>query len=249
MLGRYGRLVPAFFVERKRMKVPMARLLAAALGAVLLFIGARADAQLLAPAPVRPDAMMSALTTEVTDTLRADRAAGRASDIAQLVEQRIVPVFDFARMTALALARNWRLASPEQQAQLAAEFKTLLVHTYSRTLLELRDQAIEYKPLRAAAGEREVTVRSAMRRAGAEPLTIDYDMAEELAGWRVYDVKIAGVSVVLAYRESFAATVRSSGIDGLIKALQDKNRQNEARADAARRLDGVELGVELAVAR
>jgi len=92
-------------------------------------------------------------------------------------------------------------------------------------------------------------VRSAMRRAGAEPLTIDYDMAEELAGWRVYDVKIAGVSVVLAYRESFAATVRSSGIDGLIKALQDKNRQNEARADAARRLDGVELGVELAVAR
>ena len=207
----------------------LARLLALALGASLLFIGARADAQLLAPVAVAPDAMMSALTSEVMHKLRQDRAAGSDTDIAQLVEQRIVPVFDFPRMTALALARNWRLASPEQQARLAAEFKTLLVRTYSRTLLELREQAIEYKPLRAAAGESEVTVRSALRRAGAEPLTIDYDMAEELAGWRVYDVKIAGVSVVLAYRESFAAIVRAGGIDGLIKALQDKNRQNEAR--------------------
>jgi len=205
-----------------------------ALGAVLLFAGARADAQLLAPAPVRPDAMMSALTAEVLETLRQDRAAGRDTDIARLVEQRIVPVFDFPRMTAIALARNWRLASPEQQARLAAEFKTLLVRTYSRSLLELRDQPIEYKPLRAAAGASEVTVRSALRRSGAEPLTIDYDMAEDLAGWRVYDVKIAGVSVVLAYRESFAATVRAGGIDGLIKALQDKNRQNEAGADARR---------------
>jgi phospholipid transport system substrate-binding protein len=203
-----------------------------ALGIWLLCTAPRAEAQLLAPAPVRPDAMMTALTTEVMTTLHADRAAGRDSDVAELVEKRIVPVFDFERMTRIALARNWRLASPGQQAELTAQFRTLLVRTYSRALLEFRDQAIEYKPLRAAAGESEVTVRSSLRRPGVEPLSIDYDMAEDLAGWRVYDVKIAGVSVVLAYRESFAATVRSGGIDALIKALGEKNLQSQV--DAAR---------------
>ena len=204
-----------------------------ALGASLLFIGARADAQLLAPAAVAPDAMMSALAAEVMGTLREDRAAGRDTDLAQLVEKRIVPVFDFPRMTVIALARNSRLASSEQRLRLAAEFQTLLVRTYSNALAEFRDQAIEYRPLRAAAGESEVTVRSLLRRSGAEPLTIDYDMADGAAGWRIYDVKIAGVSVVLAYRESFAATVRESGIDGLIRALEDKNRQNRSRAAGA----------------
>jgi len=106
------------------------------------------------------------------------------------------------------------------------------VRTYTRTLLEFRDQAIDYRPLRAAPGDTEVTVRSAMRRPGVEPLTIDYDMADGTAGWQVYDVKVAGVSLVLAYRESFAAMVRTSGIDGLIKSLEDKNRQNEPAAHA-----------------
>jgi phospholipid transport system substrate-binding protein len=139
-------------------------------------------------------------------------------------------------MTRIALARNWRVASPTQQAEVAAQFRTLLVRTYSQALLQFRDQPIVYKPLRAAAGETEVTVRSTMRRSGAEPLTIDYDMADGPAGWQVFDVKIAGVSLVLAYRESFAAEVRTGGIDGLIKSLADKNRQNEgsAAADAAR---------------
>ena len=205
----------------------MLKLLAIASG-IALAVCASADAQLLAPAPVRPDAMMRALTAEVMGTLREDRAAGRDTDLAQLVEKRIVPVFDFVRMTAIALARNWRLATPEQQTRLATEFQTLLVRSYSNALREFRDQAIEYRPLRAAASESDVTVRSLVRRPGTEPLTIDYDMADGAAGWRVYDVKIAGVSVVLAYRESFAATVRDSGIDGLIRALVEKNRQNRA---------------------
>ena len=206
-----------------------------ALAAWLALACGGAAAQLRAPPSQRPDAMMSALTAEVMATLRADHAAGRATDIAGLVEQRIVPVFDFPRMTRIALARNWGAASEGQQARLAAEFKKLLVRTYSRALLEFRDQAIEYRPLRAAAGETDVTVRSALRRAGAEPLTIDYEMADGAAGWQVYDVKIAGVSVVLAYRESFAATVRAEGIEGLIRALEEKNRQNQAAvADAAR---------------
>jgi len=205
-----------------------------ALGAWLLFMGARAGAQLLAPAPLKPDALMSALTNEVLGTLRADRAAGRATDLAALIERRIVPVFDFPRMTAIALGRNWRLATSAQQAELAAQFQTLLVRTYSRALAQFGDAAIEYRPLRAAAADSDVTVHSSLRRSGAEPLTIDYNMADGAAGWRVYDVKIAGVSAVLAYRDSFAATVRADGIEGLIRALSDKNRQNQAGADAAR---------------
>src|SRR5437762_1018166 len=210
------------------------RKLLTALCALLALASLRVDAQLLAPAPARPDAMMSALTVEVMAILNQDASAGRASELARLLESRIVPVFDFEHMTRIALARNWRLASPAQQLALAAQFKTLLVRTYSQALLEFRGQAIDYKPLRAAAGEPEVTVRSAVRRPGAEPLTIDYDMADGIAGWQVYDVKIAGVSLVLAYRESFASVVRSSGIDGLVKSLQDKNHENDAAAGAAK---------------
>jgi phospholipid transport system substrate-binding protein len=103
-------------------------------------------------------------------------------------------------------------------------------------LAEFRDQAIDYKPLRAAPGENEVTVRSAMRRSGVEPLTIDYEMADGPAGWKVFDVKVAGVSLVLAYRDSFAQVVRSGGIDGLIKALEERNRKNLAGPSEAAKL-------------
>jgi phospholipid transport system substrate-binding protein len=211
-----------------------------ALLALFIFISG-AGAQLLAPPRARPDAMMSALTADVMTVLNKDEGAARTSELAQLVERRIVPVFDFQRMTRLALGRTWRTATAAQQDALAAQFRTLLVRTYSRALLDYRDQPIDYKPLRAAAGDTEVTVRSAMRRPGVEPLTIDYDMADGVAGWQVYDVKIAGVSLVLAYRESFAATVRESGIDGLIKALEDKNHQNESSTGAAAKLAPVLL--------
>jgi phospholipid transport system substrate-binding protein len=215
------------------------RTLIALLTLFLSISGARAE--LLVPAPARPDAMMSALTAEVMSVLSKDASAARTSEFAQLIERRIAPVFDFHRMTRLALGRAWRSASAAQQDALAAQFKTLLVRTYSSALLDYRDQPISYKPLRAAAGATEVTVRSTMRRPGVEPLTIDYDMADGAAGWQVYDVKIAGVSLVLAYRESFATTVRESGIDGLIKALEDKNHQNESGAGAAAKLAPVLL--------
>jgi len=200
-----------------------------------------ARAELLLPAPARPDAMMSALTAEVMSVLNKDAGAARTSEFAQLIERRIVPAFDFQRMTRLALGRSWRTASAAQQDALVAQFKTLLVRTYSSALLDYRDQPIEYKPLRAAADATEVTVRSTMRRPGVEPLTIDYDMADGTAGWQVYDVKIAGVSLVLAYRESFATMVRDRGIDGLIKSLEDKNHQNESGAGAAAKLAPVLL--------
>jgi phospholipid transport system substrate-binding protein len=208
-------------------KVVLALALVCALG------GLSASAQLLQPPPQRPDALMNAVTSEVIAILKQDLAAHRPTDVPQLVEGKILPLFDFQRMTSIAVARNWRLASPEQQVALVAEFRTLLVRTYSTALSDYRDQEIEYRPLRAAAEDTEVVVKSFLRRPGAELLTIDYDMQNGVAGWKVFDVKIAGVSLVLTYRDSFAAAVRSGGIDGLIKSLSDKNRQNAAGANSA----------------
>jgi phospholipid transport system substrate-binding protein len=180
---------------------------------LFLATGISFAASAAAPEPVRPDALMRALTSEM------------------LVETKIMQVFDFEHMTRIAVARNWRLASDAQQAALVGQFRTLLVRTYSSALSSYRDERIEYKPLRLAAGETDVLVKSVVRRHGAEPLSIDYDMESTPAGWKVYDVKIAGVSLVMTYRDSFAAEVRAGGIDGLIKALSDKNRQNDAERD------------------
>lgn len=212
--------------------------------AVTALFGFGAGAQLLQPPPQRPDALMSAVTSEVIAVLKQDLAAGRPTDLARLVEGKILPLFDFQRMTGIAVARNWRLASPDQQAALVAEFRTLLVRTYSAALSNYRDQEIEYRPLRAAAGDTDVLVRSFLRRPGAEPLTIDYDMDNGLAGWKVFDVKIAGVSLVLNYRETFAAAVREGGIDGLIKSLSDKNRPSAA---GARGMDPARLAPVLVI--
>ena len=203
----------------------MKHLLTLGLAACFALAACGAQAQLLQPPPARPDALMKAVTSEVLAILKQDLAAGRRTDVARLVEEKILPLFDFQRMTRLAVARNWRLASAEQQGALVAEFKTLLVRTYSVSLSSYRDQEIEYKPLRAAAGDVEVQVRSSVRRPGAEPVTIDYEMENTVAGWKVYDVTVAGVSLVITYRETFAAAVRDVGIDGLIKLLADKNRQ------------------------
>jgi phospholipid transport system substrate-binding protein len=188
--------------------------------------------QLLGSLPTRPDALMKAVTAEVLAVLGQDLAAARPTNIAQLIESKILPLFDFQRMTRTAVARNWSLASPEQQAALVIQFRTLLVRTYSASLAQYRDQQIQYRPLQSANRDTEVVVKSFLRRSGAEPLSIDYAMHDSLAGWKVFDVTIAGVSLVLNYRETFAAEVRSGGIDGLIKALSDKNRLNEAAPNA-----------------
>ena len=178
-----------------------------------------------------PDVLMKAVTLEVIAIIRQDKdiQAGNPVKVAELVETRILPLFDFTRMTQTAVARNWRLATPEQQATLTTEFKTLLVRTYSIALSSYRDQVIEFKRLRAATGDTEVTVRTVIKQAGREPLTMDYDMEKRAAGWKVCDVKIDGVSLITTYRETFAGKVREGGVDGLIKSLVDKNRQGDAR--------------------
>src|SRR4051812_29017462 len=153
------------------------------LAAVLVLVALNAQAQ-PPPAAARPDVLMSALTGEVLTAIRRDAAADRPTDFALLVQTKILPVFDFAHMTRIALARTWRLASAEQQAALVAQFRTLLVRTYSSALSSYRDEAIEYKPLRLAARETDVLVRSVVRRRGAEPMSIDYDMESTPTGWK-----------------------------------------------------------------
>jgi phospholipid transport system substrate-binding protein len=176
---------------------------------------------------VAPDVLVKSVTSEVLAIIRQDQdiQAGNAAKVADLVETRILPHFDFVRMTRSAVARNWLVATPEQQEALTTEFKTLLVRTYSTALSGYRDQVIAYKPLRASPDASEVTVRSDVQQSGRERMTIDYDMEKTPAGWKVYDIKIAGVSLVTTYRDTFASRVRDGGIEGLIKSLWDKNQQ------------------------
>ena len=142
----------------------------------------------------------------------------------ELIESKLVPHFDTARMTALAVGRNWRTASPEQQKELSEQFKTLLIRTYSNALTNYRDNTMSYKPLRANSGDNEVVVRTEVTRPGQAPVPIDYSMEKTPEGWKAYDVIVAGVSLVTNYRDEFNDTIRSSGVDGLVKALQTKNR-------------------------
>jgi phospholipid transport system substrate-binding protein len=179
---------------------------------------------------VAPDVLLKTVTLEVIAIIKQDKdiQAGNPSKVATVVETRILPHFDFTRMTQLAVARNWRVATPEQQKALTAEFKTLLVRTYSTALSNYRDLAIEFKALRTAPGDTEVTVKSVVKQNGGDALTMDYAMEKIAAGWKVYDIKLDGISLVTTYRESFADRVRMGGVDGLIKSLADKNRQRDA---------------------
>lgn len=182
-----------------------------------------------------PDVLVKSISEEVTTIIKQDKEiqAGNPKKIADLVETKILPHFDFVRMTRIAMARNWRLASPEQQKELTKEFRTLLVRTYSTALTSYRDQVIEFKPLRARPDDTEVTVRSEVRQPGAQPVSIDYEMEKTPDSWKVYDVTIGGVSLVTTYRETFAAEVREHGVDGLIKSLVSKNSQSSESRSAS----------------
>src|SRR5258706_6163763 len=178
-----------------------------------------------------PDVLLKGVTADVIAIIRQDKdiQAGVPAKVAEVVETRILPLFDFARMTQLAVARNWNAATPEQQKSLTIEFRTLLVRTYSTALSNYRDQGIDFKPLRSAPGDTEVTVKSVVKQAGTDALSMDYDMEKRADGWKVYDIKIDGISLITTYRETFANKVREGGVEGLIKSLADKNRQGDAR--------------------
>jgi len=180
----------------------------------------------LALAQEAPDALVKRVAEDVLTTIRSDKdlQAGNQAKVKQLIETKLAPHFDFARMTALAVGRNWRNGNPEQQQQLTDQFRTLLVRTYSGALTSYRDNTMDYKPLRMNAGDTEVVVRTEVRRPGQAPVQIDYNLTKTPEGWKAYDVVVAGVSLVTNYRDEFSDIVRTSGIDGLIKALDTKNK-------------------------
>ncbi len=198
-------------------------LLAAALGLMAL----ATQAEVLAP-----DALARSTTNEVLNILRQDKDLrnGNSRKILALVEQKILPNFDFRQMTQLAMGRNWSRASPEQQQRLVEEFKTLLVRTYSASLTSVLDYKIEFLPLRMPPGASEVTVNTVVSKSGAPPLPIDYRMERQDNGWKVFDVLVEGVSLVTVYRNSFNTEVRKGGIDGLVATLNRRNQQQAAVA-------------------
>jgi phospholipid transport system substrate-binding protein len=180
----------------------------------------------LAHAEEAPDALVKRLAEETLTTIRGDKdlQTGNPAKVKQLIEAKLVPNFDTARMTALAMGRNWRATTPDQQKQLVEQFKTLLIRTYANALTNYRDNTMNYKPLRANPGDTEVVVRTEVTRPGQAAVQIDYSMEKTPDGWKAYDVVVAGVSLVTNYRDEFNDTVKSSGVDGLIKVLENKNR-------------------------
>lgn len=178
-----------------------------------------------------PDALVRAVSSDVFAAIKQDRdiRTGDPRRVIDLVETMILPHVDTARMTRLAVGAGWRQATPEQQQRLAEEFTTLLVHTYSGALASYGDQPLDVRPARTQPGDTEATVRSEIRQPGGQAITLDYSMAKTASGWKVYDVKIAGVSLVTTYRSTFSEEIRNRGIDGLISLLAAKNRQNNRR--------------------
>jgi phospholipid transport system substrate-binding protein len=183
-----------------------------------------------------PDVLVKRVTEEVLEIVRKDRDIqnGSTQKAIELVDQKVLPHFDFRHMTALAVGKDWKKASPGQQQQLTAEFKTLLVRTYSNALTSYKNQKIVYKPFKMNPGDSEVLVRTEVIQPGSKPVQIDYNLEKSDAGWKVYDVVVAGISLVTNYRDQFAQEVRSGGIDGLIAAIAAKNKSlqgGSAKAD------------------
>jgi len=203
----------------------------------VLMLALALAAPVLPAQEIAPDALLWAVTVKVIDIVKQDQELREAdpAKVAVLVETDVAPLFDFVHMTRLAMARNWRLATPEQQRVLTEELKTLLVRTYSSALANYRGEVVEFKRLRAAPLATDVTVRSEVRQPGKEPMSLDYEMEKTPAGWKIYDVKVAGVRLVTTYREVFAEKVRDGGVDGLIKFLADGNRDGASRFNSVKR--------------
>ncbi|MCK6407292.1 MAG: ABC transporter substrate-binding protein [Rhodocyclaceae bacterium] len=181
-----------------------------------------------------PDVLVKRVTEEVLNIVRNDKdiQAGNSKKVIQLVEVKVLPHFNFLRMTSLAVGKDWNKASPEQKKRLAKEFETLLVRTYSNALTAYKNQTIIYKPLRMQPGDTDVLVRTEIRQPGQQAVQLDYGVEKQDNGaWKVYDVVVAGISLVTNYRETFAQEVRNGGIDGLIATLADKNKQTEAKLE------------------
>ena len=179
-----------------------------------------------ADAQTAPDALIKTVATDVTTVLKADPAIlSNAAKLKELIENKLIPNFSFARMTQLAMGRNWAKASPEQQAALTKEFQTLLVRTYSGALANFRNNTIDVRPLRLQPADTDVTVKTVINQANGQGIPIDYSLEKGADGsWKAYDIIVAGVSLVTNYRDEFNTVIRDQSVDALVKQLQAKNK-------------------------
>lgn len=192
---------------------------------IALLLGGAAIAQ-----ESSPDGMIKKVTDDVLTIVRQDKdiQSGNTRKAIELVEAKVLPNFNFERMTALAMGRDWRKALPEQQKRLTEEFTTLLVRTYSNALTSYRNQTVVYKPTKMQSGDTDVVVKTEVVQPGAKAIQLDYAVVKQGDTWKVYDVIVAGVSLVTNYRDTFKQEVSSNGINGLIAMLANKNKQIEA---------------------
>jgi phospholipid transport system substrate-binding protein len=176
------------------------------------------------PDPKTPDGLIKTIVADVMASVKADPEIqkGNIPRVVDLVEKKIVPYTDMRRTTQLAMGKNWSKASPEQQTQLIAEFKSLLIRTYSGALSQLRDQTVQYKPFRASPSDTDVIVRTVVV-GKSDPIPLDYRLEKTNDGWKVYDINIMGAWLIEAYRNQFANQISQNGVDGLIKFLQERN--------------------------
>ena len=177
-----------------------------------------------APDSNTPDGLIKIIVADVMISVKSDPEIqkGNIPRVVDLVEKKIVPHTDMRRTTQLAMGKNWSKASPEQQNQLIMEFKNLLIRTYSGALSQLRDQTVQYKPLRAAPGDTDVIVRTVVV-GKADPIPLDYRLEKTNDGWKVYDINIMGAWLIEAYRNQFTNQISQNGVDGLIRFLQERN--------------------------
>jgi phospholipid transport system substrate-binding protein len=177
-----------------------------------------------APDPNTPDGLIKIIVADVMNSVKSDPEIqkGNIPRVVDLVEKKIVPYTDMRRTTQLAMGRNWSKATPEQQNQLIIEFKNLLIRTYSGALSQLRDQTVQYKPLRSSPSDTDVIVRTVVI-GKSDPIPLDYRLEKTNDGWRVYDINIMGAWLIEAYRNQFTNQISQSGVDGLIKFLQERN--------------------------
>jgi phospholipid transport system substrate-binding protein len=172
-----------------------------------------------------PDQLIKEVSTDVLDAVKADKTiqAGDVQKVITLVDAKVMPHVNFQRMTASAVGRYWRQATPEQQKRLQDEFKILLVRTYSGALSQVKDQTVQLRPMRPAANPDDVVVRTEVRGKG-DPIQLDYRLEKSDQGWKIYDVNVLGVWLVENYRNSFAQEIGANGIDGLIGKLAERNK-------------------------
>jgi phospholipid transport system substrate-binding protein len=180
---------------------------------------------------VAPDEMVRKNTAEVLAMLKADKdlAAGDPAKVEKLANEKILPFFNFQRMTQLAVGRSWREATDAQKMALINEFRRLLIRTYSSSLSQFRNQTIDVRPLKLAPTDTEVVVKTVVNQSGGQGVPLDYSMEKSADGWKIFDVLIDGVSLVTNYRSSFATEIKNGGIDGLVKSLAERNAKNAAK--------------------